>query len=62
MAKNTHICVVDDVCDNTHILRGKTLRHLMGEIGPSYPIVLDGVRGVLKHAPLPSEEVVFVPE
>ena len=59
-----HTCYVDDVCGHTHILREKTLDELHGEIGPAYPILLDGRRGVLGYGNAPSAvcaEIVFVP-
>ena len=51
-------CTVDDICNNTHILRRKSLRELHAEIGPGYPVALDGVRGRLGYR---GDEIVFIP-
>ncbi len=46
-----YTCQVNDICGNTHILRRATLAHIHAEVGPMYPVIIDGRRGVLTGAP-----------
>lgn len=52
------VCSLKDSCGNKVVLRDKTLRELMGDIGPAWPVVLNGQSGTLRHD---GEEVVFRP-
>ena len=45
-----HTCEVRDTCGDTATLYSRSLRELLGAVGPMCPIVLDGRRGVLVGA------------
>lgn len=45
-----HTCEFLDSDNDRHVLRGRSMRDLIAHVGPSWPVLLDGKRGVLTGA------------